>query len=63
MYREIVTVNAKAKKEAVINLMRVFKQVLTCAKNSQIQCRALVPDNEGSISDSDALKMKNPFLQ
>lgn len=53
MYRQIVSVNAKSKKEAVINLCRAFKEVFGCDSNADISVRICVPDKDGDIDDSE----------
>lgn len=53
MYRQIISVNAKSKKEAVINLCRAFKEVFGCERNSEISVRVCVPDKDGDIDDSE----------
>ena len=48
MYREVVKVNAHGKKEAIVNLG---------AKNdSHIISRVLVPDENGDIEDTEAMR-------
>ena len=46
MYRQIISVNAKSKKEAVINLCRAFREVFGCERNSEISVRVCVPDKD-----------------
>ncbi len=53
MYRQIISVNAKSKKEAVINLCRALKEVFNCDRNAEISVRICVPDKHGDIDDSE----------
>ena len=55
MYREVVKVNAHGKKEAIVNLARALKEVLGAKNDSHIS-RVLVPDENGDIEDTEAMR-------
>ena len=60
MYRQVVSVTAKNRKEAVINLCLALKAVLGCGQRStEISTRICVPDDNGDIEDSELLGFFN----
>lgn len=56
MYREVVKVNAHGKKEAIANLAHALKDVLASENGSHIIVRVLVPDENGDIENSEAMR-------
>ena len=56
MYREVVKVNAHGKKEAIVNLARALKEGLGAKNDSHIISRVLVPDENGDIEDTEAMR-------
>lgn len=56
MYREVVKVNAKSKKEAVVNLFSVLRDVMRSSGWEQYQVRICVPDENGDIDESEFMK-------
>lgn len=56
MYREVVKVNAKSRKEAVVNLLDALRDAMRSGGCDQFQLRICVPDENGDIEESQLIK-------
>ncbi len=56
MYREVVKVNAKSRKEAVVNLLSALRDAMCSRGCNQFQVRICVPDENGDIDESELMK-------